>query len=144
MAFFSPEPLTKSVLLMKFEKRLKKLAEETSQIEVLWLYGSQAKGNATEHSDIDLAVAFKDYEEDIIERRLRPEILAIEWQQELGLEEGKLSVVDINQARVPLALEVINCRYIILSKNQGRQMLEEQRIMSMWEIDHLYHQKHYG
>ena len=129
---------------MKFEKRLKKLAEDNSQIEVLWLYGSQAKGNATEYSDIDLAVAFKDYEDDIIERRLRPEVLAIEWQQELGLGEDKLSIVDINQARVPLALEVINCLYVILSKNQGRQMLEEQRIMSMREIDHLYHQKHYG
>ncbi|MCU7984846.1 nucleotidyltransferase domain-containing protein [Shewanella oncorhynchi] len=25
---------------------------------VLWLYGSQVKGNASEHSDWDLAVAF--------------------------------------------------------------------------------------
>lgn len=35
------------------------LATEHSDIEVLWLYGSYAKGTSHAGSDIDLAVVFK-------------------------------------------------------------------------------------
>ena len=69
---------------MNFEKlkpQILKLAQEDDDIEVLWLYGSYAKGTAHEHSDIDLAVVFKKWVDDVIERRLRPELLAIEWQK---------------------------------------------------------------
>ncbi|WP_413490360.1 nucleotidyltransferase domain-containing protein [Shewanella baltica] len=38
--------------------QLSALAASHPKVAVLWLYGSQAKGNASEHSDWDLAVAF--------------------------------------------------------------------------------------
>ena len=38
-------------------EKLIALAKSDARIDVLWLYGSQAKGTANEHSDYDLAVA---------------------------------------------------------------------------------------
>jgi len=119
------------------------LAQVDEAIEVLWLYGSQASGSAHQHSDIDLAVCFRDWQEDIFERRLRPELLALQWQKQLGLAEGELSIVDINQAPIPLAMSVVKSACVLLSKNSARQMREQQRIMSMWENDFLYHYQNF-
>jgi len=116
-----------------------KLAEDHEDIEVLWLYGSYAKGTAHSGSDIDLAVVFKRWQDDILERRLKPELLAIQWQQALGLEEGDLSVLDMGMASIPLAMSVLSTGKLLLSKNSSRQLQEQQRIMSRWEIDYLYH-----
>jgi len=117
------------------------LATEHSDIEVLWLYGSFAKGTSHAGSDIDLAVVFKDWQDDIIERRLKSELLAIEWQKELGLKEAELSVLDMQIATIPLAMSVLSTGKLLLSKNNSRQLTEQQRIMSKWEIDYLYHYK---
>jgi len=115
------------------------LAKANDTIELLWLYGSQAKGNAHEKSDIDLAVAFKDWVKDPVERRLRPELLALDWLHELNLQEGQLSVLDINIAPIPIAMSVLQNGELLLSENRSRQWQEQQRIMSRWEIDYLYH-----
>ena len=136
---------------MDFEKlkiQLIQLAECYDDIELLWLYGSHAKGNAHAKSDIDLAVAFKTWEADIIERRLRPELLALDWQKILNLPEGRLSVLDISNAPIPMAMSVLQNGELLVSKNKSRQLQEQQRIMSKWEIDYLYHYQnqdaHYG
>jgi uncharacterized protein len=39
-------------------QQLRALAASNPEVAVLWLYGWQEKGNASEHSDWDLAVAF--------------------------------------------------------------------------------------
>lgn len=89
------------------------LANSNPQVQVLWLYGSRAKGTAGPASDWDLAVAFDPIKQNgplgtALENRLRPELLALEWQRAMGLAEGKLSVVDINQAPIPLAFAVVD------------------------------------
>jgi predicted nucleotidyltransferase len=132
-------------MIMDFQKlkdKLTQLANSNDIIELLWLYGSCAKKSAHKNSDIDLAVVFKTWEEDIIERRLRPELLAIDWQRALHLPEGKLTVLDINLAPIPLAMSVINHGELLVSKSNSRQFQEMQRIMSKWEIDYLYHYQH--
>ncbi|MGR3971797.1 DUF86 domain-containing protein [Shewanella sp. 1180_01] len=104
---------------------------------VLWLYGSQAKGNASEHSDWDLAVAFDPVKADsVLDTRIRAELLAMDWQRALGLAEGKLSVVDINLAPIPLAFGIINANKLIFSRDEGRRMQEKSRIMSQMELDY--------
>ncbi len=118
------------------------LAQEDENIEVLWLYGSHAKGTAHEQSDIDLAVIFKSWEHDVIERRLRPELLALKWQRALNLKEGQISVLDMSIAPIPIAMSVLQHGQLLLSKNYSRQLQEQQRIMSKWEIDYLYHYQH--
>ena len=115
------------------------LAEDDSNVELLWLYGSRAKGTSHDGSDIDLAVTFKEWIEDPIERRIRPELLALEWQKLLNLQEGMLSVLDMSQAPIPIAMSVLKSGTLLLSKNITRQFQEQQRIMSKWEIDYLYH-----
>ncbi|NQY63792.1 MAG: nucleotidyltransferase domain-containing protein [Alteromonadaceae bacterium] len=122
-------------------QKLVDLANKHTDVEVLWLYGSRARNIATETSDYDLAVAFKTYIEDPLERRLRPELLALEWHKALGI---KLSILDINQATIQLAYTVVQDNTYLYSGNDYRRLVEEQRIMSKWEIDHLYHRKHYG
>jgi predicted nucleotidyltransferase len=115
------------------------LANSNPQVQVLWLYGSRAKGTAGPASDWDLAVAFDPIKQSgplgtALENRLRPELLALEWQRALGLAEGKLSVVDINQAPIPLAFAVVDANRPLYSRDGGRRLQEEARIMSQMEL----------
>ena len=69
----------------KIISTIKQLAEQNPDILIVWLYGSRAKGNAQWLSDYDLAVAFKSFiKNDPLEKRLRPECLALDWQQALA------------------------------------------------------------
>ena len=113
------------------------LARATPEVLVLWLYGSRAKGNAGPLSDWDLAVAFAPVKlADPLDNRLRPELLALDWQRALQLPEGKLSVVDINQAPIPLAFAIIDANTPLYSRDEGRRLQEEARIMSQMEINY--------
>lgn len=115
------------------------LAQACPEILVLWLYGSRAKGNAGPLSDWDLAVAFAPVKlADPLENRLRPELLALDWQRALQLPEGKLSVVDINQAPIPLAFAIIDANMPLYSRDEGRRLQIDARIMSQMEIDHFH------
>ncbi len=122
-------------------KQIITLAKNNLEVEILWLYGSRARGNANTNSDYDLAIAFKSYFDDPIERRLRPELLSLEWNKQLDI---KLSIVDINQALLPLAYTILEDNTVLYSENENRRMTEEQRIMSKWELDYSYHRKHYA
>ncbi len=122
-------------------KSLEQLASSTSAVEVLWLYGSRARGQSSSTSDYDLAIAFTQYIDDPVERRLRPEMLALTWAKKLGVE---LSIIDINQASVPMAYTIVQDNTVIFGENNYRCMVEEQRIMSKWELDYCYHRKYYA
>ncbi|MGJ7461836.1 type VII toxin-antitoxin system MntA family adenylyltransferase antitoxin [Halomonas sp. MA07-2] len=123
---------------------LAKLASHDDEIAALWLYGSRAKGTATAGSDFDLAVAFRTFEKDPLERRLRPELLVQTWQDTLGMEDAELSIVDINLAPLPLAHAIIRTGQLLHANDRLRVIREENRITSMWELDHLYHQRHFA
>ena len=122
---------------------LVELAQTNPAIDALWLYGSVAKGTHTASSDIDLAVLYCDYERDPVERRLRPELLALEWMHQLSIPEGKLSVLDIQNVAIPLAMEVLSTGQLLVNKAPGHELKVSQAIMSRWEIDYLHHYKHY-
>lgn len=115
--------------------QLAALAAAHPEVVVLWLYGSHARGNAGPHSDWDLAVAFDPVKlVDSLDNRLRPELLALDWQRALGLAEGQLSVVDINQAPIPLAFAIVDANRVLFCRDQGRRLREEARIMSQMEF----------
>jgi predicted nucleotidyltransferase len=125
------------VVIKMNRQQLQNLASNNPAITVLWIYGSRAKGNASEQSDWDLAVAFKTVKlTDPLDNRLRAELLALDWQRQLGLPEGKLSLVDINLAPIPLAYEIINANSVLYCRDEGRRMQEEARIMSQMELDY--------
>lgn len=135
----SPSSKTDPVL-----DQLRSLAGDTEEIAVLWLYGSQAKGTATPDSDYDLAVAFANPLADPLERRLRPELLAQAWQDALDLPAGKLSLIDIDLAPIPLAMAVVRTGRPLCVNDPLRLAREENRITSMWELDYQHHQKQFG
>lgn len=120
------------------------LAECNPAVEVLWLYGSRAKGTESSGSDFDLAVAFGDMPSERLERRLRPELLAQEWAEALGLSGQQISVADINQVPVPLAYSIVTAGKVLFVRSGLRLAREENRVTSMWELDHQYHRRNYG
>ena len=113
-------------------------------MDVLWLYGSRAKGTEQPNSDFDLAVAFHSFPDDDWELRLQPELLAQSWSDQLGLADGIISVVDINHIPIQLAMGIVLKGETITVKDTLRLIREEHRITSMWELDHLHHRRHYG
>lgn len=119
-------------------------AQDDPRIDVLWLYGSRAKGTAQPDSDCDLAVAFNQFPRDAWQQRLQPEQLAMDWADKLAVADNTLSVVDINHIPVPLAYSIVTTGQVLLAKNRLRQIREENRISSMWELDYLYHRQRYG
>lgn len=113
------------------------LARRDRSIDVVWLYGSRAKGVAHERSDYDFAVAFHDFiKDDPVARRLRPECLALDWQRALGLKEGEVSIVDINQAPIPLAFEIIDADSVLFCRDEERLWRETMRVHSRMELDY--------
>ncbi|WP_231886119.1 type VII toxin-antitoxin system MntA family adenylyltransferase antitoxin [Marinomonas atlantica] len=119
------------------------LASEANNISALWLYGSRAKGNHRPDSDYDLAVLFNDWVEDPLDRRLRPELLAMDWAKALGREEEMLSIVDIQNAPIPLAMNIISGK-LLYCGDEGARLSVEGIIMSKAELDYQYHLKHFG
>jgi len=109
-------------------------------IEVMWLYGSQAKGTAHEQSDIDIAIAFKNFNLTDLDRKLRPQELSLIWSDQLNLPDGKLSIVDINNVPVYLAFNVVEYGKVLSAKNKGRELKEVQRIYSQYEFETIEHQ----
>ena len=119
-------------------------ARATPELQVMWLYGSRAKGNASADSDYDLAAAFSPVKlATPLDTRLRPELLALDWQQAMGIKDGMLSIVDINHAPIPLAFNAI-AGQLLYCRDEARQLMEERRILSRMELDYQYHLKHYA
>jgi hypothetical protein len=58
--------------------------------------------------------------------------------------EGKISVLDIEIAPIPLAMAVLTTGRQLLSRNQSKELFVTQRILSKWELDYQYHYKVYG
>jgi len=113
------------------------LARQNPDIVVVWLYGSRATGRDHLNSDYDLAVAFERFiKDDPVEKRLRPECLALDWQQALGVHDFQLSVIDINQAPILLAWEVIQADTVLFCRDENRCWQETLRIHSRRELDY--------
>lgn len=116
-------------------QQLKILASNEPELVVMWLYGSRARGTAHAKSDYDLAVAFDKPLPNVLDNRLRPEVLAIKWQEVLEVD---ISILDINIAPLPIAMVVVEDDTPMYGQDTVRRYKEEQRIMSMWELDYQY------
>lgn len=120
------------------------LAKQRQEIAALWLYGSRARGDHHPGSDYDLAVAFTDWIPDALERRLRPELLAMDWQEALGLPDGRLSVVDLATCPIPLGWSILSEGQLLLDQHPQARMTHESRIFSRWELDYLHRARRHG
>jgi len=113
-------------------ERINWLAQEDPAIEVVWLYGSRAKGTANESSDYDLAVAFirPDEADRGADVSYPCDELAYQWSKKT---DAKISIVDINHAPTALAYTIISDGKVIFCNNDFRLHAEESRIWSLWE-----------
>ena len=97
------------------------------EIEVAWVYGSVARDEARETSDVDLAVAFRT---PCTEPWERVDALRAELQEHV---DQPVSVLDVNRAPTPLAHEVIRDGKVLVCRSDLRLRAEERRIWSLWE-----------
>lgn len=111
---------------------ISQLAAQDGNIEILWLYGSRAEGCSHELSDYDLALAFKSWIPDPLQRRLRPELVRQQWQELLDLDDGLISIVDIALCPIPLAVNIIESAPPVLIKNPFRYTSELNRVWGLW------------
>ena len=125
-------------------ERVTQFASENSDIAVMWLYGSRANDTFNAISDYDLAIAFTHFLTAPLDKRLRPEMLALEWQSVLNLNEYTISIVDINQVPIVLAYEIIQYNHVLFCRDEKRLWREENRIYGRMELDITYSMKHYA
>ena len=108
-------------------------------VDVVWLYGSRARDDYTDNSDMDLAVALS------LAADLGPEE-RVETLERLrskldNAATVKFSLVDINRAPVPLAYNVITQGVEIAVFNDLRLRAEQQRIWSLWDEYKFEHER---
>lgn len=92
---------------------LDKLAEHFGA-DAVWIFGSQARGQALPHSDIDIAVLFQ----------TRPTVLErIDLQSDLAEQLGKpVDLVDLDGASPILAMQVLRHGQLVLDLNASRRV----------------------
>lgn len=120
------------------------LAQVDANVQLLWLYGSRAKGTAQAGSDYDFAVAFASFPQNAWGKRLQPVLLAQQWADALGVPDDKISVIDINHVPIPLALSVIRQGVELVVKDGLRLAREENRITGLWEEECFHRERDNG
>ena len=105
---------------MEIKAKLKNIVQELKikdKIELFFLFGSQARGDSNQNSDIDLAILLEEYYyQKINPLNLRSELIAY-FTSELGNE---CDVVLINQANHLLKYQIIKYGEIIYQADSMR------------------------
>lgn len=112
---------------------LSQITENLAQVDNLaaaWLYGSRSQGQYRHDSDYDIAIAVNNFQLPYAERRLLPELLALDLTQKLN---QPIQIVDINLAPIPLAINVIEYGKPLLIQDELRYCREINRIQGLWE-----------
>jgi predicted nucleotidyltransferase len=89
--------------LIRTLQRFLATVHQVRRVEAAYLYGSQAKGTATEWSDIDLAVISPDFEADLFQERLL--LMRLAARVDDRIEPHPFRPEDFN-ATSPLASEI--------------------------------------
>ncbi len=106
-----------------------------AEVDAIYLYGSRAKQTARADSDWDIAVIFSHFEQDELERALRPQRLEAELEKALQLY-GKISVVDLETAPMYLQMSILNSAVKWYDRWIPHVRRVEQGILSKWEKDY--------
>lgn len=114
-------------------QKLTKSIIQNATIDAAYLYGSRAKDTARKDSDWDIAVLFTDYEPNLLERAVRPQMLEAELGRQFPYLE--ISVVDIREVPVPLQWNIIQGVKLYDRYVPSVRRLEH-AIISAWEKDY--------
>jgi len=120
---------------------LKHYLEGRSEIVAAYLFGSHARGEADNRSDVDVALLLRPDLPDATHLKLRLETEICDV-----LDSDNVDVLFLNSAPLPLQAEVIRIGQVIVSKDEEARVEFEAQTMSAWwdfqpllaEFDRLY------
>lgn len=104
-------------------------------VDAIYLYGSRAKNTAYDNSDWDIAVIFTEFETDVLERLVRPQLLEAAIECELKLY-NKLSIVDLEIVPLYLQYSILTSGIKYFDRNVPHVKRVENSIFSKWEQDY--------
>lgn len=109
-------------------------------VELVYLLGSRAKGQAKPYSDYDFAILF----DESLDKRARFEekLVAISFLTKL-LASDKVDVIDLSDASPALRYEAISPRATIYAKSENTRVDFEQRSLAEY-FDRLYYLKRHA
>ncbi len=95
-------------------QRLIAILDRRFEVDTAWLFGSRARGQAREDSDIDLAVLFRGTPtlEELLEARAEAEL-------EIGTP---VDLVDLDRASPILAMQVLRHGRLLVDRNRSRRI----------------------
>ncbi len=103
------------IILKKFEK---------TDVRLIYLFGSYAKGNHTSDSDVDIAV--------LSEKKLNSDEI-FNFKMELVDALGKkVDLIDLSNCNIIIAYQVVNKGKNILEKNKSERLNYEYRIAAKY------------
>jgi len=70
--------------------------------------------NITSNSDIDIAIAFKNFNFSDIDRKLRSQEIVLILSAQLNISDNRLPIVDINNVPVYMALNIVEYGQVLL------------------------------
>jgi predicted nucleotidyltransferase len=112
--------------LSEAQSRVQKIAQETPEIVLIYLFGSQASGTAGPLSDYDLAVLLtRDHETPEAQARLTHDLAAV-------LDADRLDVVYLHRAPVELAFAAISEGRLFYERSLAERVEYEALIMSRY------------
>ncbi len=89
---------------------LKEVEKAGIRIERAYLYGSYARGEETDDSDIDIAIVSSDFSDDRFTEALR--LKALRWKIDMRIEPMPISPEDFNESN-PLVSEILSYGILI-------------------------------
>ena len=94
-------------------ERVAALLDERFGLDALWIFGSEARGTATEASDVDLAALFV---------RRPPTIEVLDARDAAGRVLGRdVDLVDLDRASPILAMQVLRHGRPVVDRNPSRR-----------------------
>jgi len=93
--------------------RLATLLDERFGLDALWVFGSVARGTATETSDVDLAALFS---------RRAPPLEVLDAREAVGRALGRdVDLVDLDRASPILAMQVLHHGRLVVDRHPSRR-----------------------
>lgn len=100
--------MVKKTINVDIKESIMKYIEEVAkkyEIDSIILFGSYAKGNNTEDSDIDIAIISKDFN-DIYDDMAK--LMLLTWDIDARIEPHPIKSEDFNEKSDPFVQEIIN------------------------------------
>ena len=114
--------------------RIVEVVLEHTKVDAIYLFGSRATGEIHDQSDWDIALLFSEFEQDPLERVLRPQYLEAVLERKLKMY-GQIQVVDVEIVPPPLQYNIIRGR-LLFEQDAGHIMKIEHSIISKVEKDY--------